>query len=136
MTRSFRILYTLVILLMAAMSPIAAQQGDDNQTSQEPYSVVLTHYGGEYKVRFTIEGASGIEPSGQGVGSDFAHLEGHAAPDGTITVTMEWVACNGSENDLEWKNIDVKMAQSALGALGLTFEEITKEMYRTVFKIG
>ena len=31
---------------------------------------------------------------------------------------------------------DVKTAQNALGALGLTFEEITKEMYRTVLKIG
>lgn len=31
---------------------------------------------------------------------------------------------------------DVKMAQSALGALNLTFEEVTKEMSRTVLKIG
>jgi hypothetical protein len=31
---------------------------------------------------------------------------------------------------------DVKTAQSALGAIGLTFEEVTKEMYRTVLKIG
>ena len=31
---------------------------------------------------------------------------------------------------------DVKTAQSALGTLGLTFEEVTKEMYRTVLAIG
>jgi hypothetical protein len=31
---------------------------------------------------------------------------------------------------------DVKTAQSALSALGLTFEEVTKEMYRTVLAIG
>lgn len=31
---------------------------------------------------------------------------------------------------------DVKTAQSALGAIDLTFEEVTKEMYRTVLKIG
>ena len=31
---------------------------------------------------------------------------------------------------------DVKTAQSALNAIGLTYEEITKEMYRTVLKIG
>lgn len=107
--RMNKVLLTLVIFLTAATTATSAGQNDDNQAGAKPYSVVLTHYGGEYKVRFTIEGASGIEPSGQGVGSDFAHLEGHAAPDGTITVTMEWLECNGSENDLEWKNIDVWM---------------------------
>ncbi|MGX8696018.1 MAG: hypothetical protein ACSW8D_06515, partial [Prevotella sp.] len=107
MTRFTKILQILIILLTAAVIPIAAQQDNDNQASKEPFSVVLTHHGGAYKVRFTIEGATGIKATGQG--SDYARLEGHAAPDGTITVTEEWVECNGSERDLELKRIDVLM---------------------------
>lgn len=96
-----------IILLLTAVLPIAAQ---DNG-AESPYSIVLTHHGGEYKVRFTIEGASGIKATG--LGSDYAQLEGHAAPDSSVTVTMEWVECNGNERELEFKNIDVLMGNQA-----------------------
>lgn len=98
-----------IILLLTAVLPIAAQ---DNG-AESSYSIVLTHHGGEYKVRFTIEGASGIKAAGQGTGGDYAQLEGHAAPSGNITVTMEWMECNGNERELEFKNIDVLMGNQA-----------------------
>jgi len=56
-----KVLLTLVLFLTAATTATSAGQNDDNQAGAKPYSVVLTHYGGEYKVRFTIEGASGIQ---------------------------------------------------------------------------
>ena len=96
-----------IILLLTAVLPISAQ---DNG-AESSYSIVLTHHGGEYKVRFTIEGADSIKASGQG--GDYAQLEGHAAPSGNITVTMEWVECNGNERELEFKNIDVLMGNQA-----------------------
>ena len=96
-----------IILLLTAVLPIAAQ---DNG-AESSYSIVLTHHGGEYKVRFTIEGASGIKATG--LGSDYAQLEGHAAPDSSVTVTMEWVECNGNERELEYKSIDVLMGNQA-----------------------
>lgn len=96
-----------IILLLTAVLPIAAQ---DNG-AESSYSIVLTHHGGEYKVRFTIEGASGIKATG--LDSDYAQLEGHAAPDSSVTVTMEWVECNGNERELEYKSIDVLMGNQA-----------------------
>ena len=98
-----------IILLLTAVLPIAAQ---DNG-AESSYSIVLTHHGGEYKVRFTIEGADSIKAAGQGTGGDYAQLEGHAAPSGNITVTMEWVECNGNERELEYKSIDVLMGNQA-----------------------
>lgn len=100
-------LLALVALLGVTVLPMAAEE----DAGAAPYSIELTHNGGEYKVRFTIEGADSIKASGQG--GDYAQLEGHAAPSGNITVTMEWVECNGNERELEFKNIDVLMGNQA-----------------------
>lgn len=105
--RFTKVFLALIALLLTVVHPTVAGQDDGDEARTEPYSIVHTHHGGEYKVRFTIEGASDIVASSQG--TDYAQLEGHAAPDGTITVTMEWVECNGSERDLQLKNIDVLM---------------------------
>ena len=100
-------LLALVALLGVTVLPMAAEE----DAGAAPYSIELTHNSGEYKVRFTIEGADSIKASGQG--GDYAQLEGHAAPSGNITVTMEWVACNGNEQELEFKSIDVLMGNQA-----------------------
>lgn len=100
-------LLALVALLGVTVLPMAAEE----DAGTAPYSIELTHNGGEYKVRFTIEGADSIKASGQG--GDYAQLEGHAAPSGNITVTMEWVACNGDAQELEFKSIDVLMGNQA-----------------------
>ena len=100
-------LLALVALLGVTVLPMAAEE----DAGAAPYSIELTHNSGEYKVRFTIEGADSIKASGQG--GDYAQLEGHAAPSGNITVTMEWVACNGDAQELEFKSIDVLMGNQA-----------------------
>ena len=102
-------LLALVALLGVTVLPMAAEE----DAGMAPYSIELTHNGGAYKVRFTIEGADSIKAAGQGTGADYAQLEGHAAPSGNITVTMEWVACNGNEQELEYKSIDVLMGNQA-----------------------
>ena len=102
-------LLALVALLGVTVLPMAAEE----DAGMAPYSIELTHNGGAYKVRFTIEGADSIKAAGQGTGADYAQLEGHAAPSGNITVTMEWVACNGNEQELEFKSIDVLMGNQA-----------------------
>lgn len=102
-------LLALVALLGVTVLPMAAEE----DAGAAPYSIELTHNGGEYKVRFTIEGADSIKATGQGTGGDYAQLEGHAPPSGNITVTMEWVACNGNEQELEYKSIDVLMGNQA-----------------------
>lgn len=100
-------LLALVALLGVTVLPMAAEE----DAGTAPYSIELTHNGGAYKVRFTIEGADSIKASGQG--GDYAQLEGHAAPSGNITVTMEWVACNGDAQELEFKSIDVLMGNQS-----------------------
>ena len=102
-------LLALVALLGVTVLPMAAEE----DAGTAPYSIELTHNGGAYKVRFTIEGADSIKAAGQGTGADYAQLEGHAAPSGNITVTMEWVACNGDAQELEFKSIDVLMGNQA-----------------------
>ena len=102
-------LLAFVALLGVTVLPMAAEE----DAGTAPYSIELTHNGGAYKVRFTIEGADSIKAAGQGTGADYAQLEGHAAPSGNITVTMEWVACNGNEQELEYKSIDVLMGNQA-----------------------
>ena len=105
--RFTKVLLALIALLLTFVLPTVAGPDDGDEARTKPFSIDQTHAGGEYKVRFTIEGASGIAASSQG--TDYAQLEGHAAPDGTITITMEWLECNGSERDLQLKMIDVLM---------------------------
>ena len=102
-------LLALVALFGVTVLPMSAEE----DAGTAPYSIELTHNGGAYKVRFTIEGADSIKAAGQGTGTDYAQLEGYAAPSGNITVTMEWVACNGNEQELEYKSIDVLMGNQA-----------------------
>ena len=76
------------------------------------FSKEFTHQyldGATYRSRFTIEGAVGIQPDAQGVSNDHAYLVGYADPNGTITVTMEWIECTAPDDDLQWKQIDVWM---------------------------
>lgn len=101
--RFLKILIPIVALAAMVILPQTTKAG-------EPYSVVLTHGGldgASYKARFTIEGASDILPDGQGVGSDYAVLTGSANPKGKIIITMEWVECDGAEEDLQQKRIDI-----------------------------
>lgn len=105
--RFTKVLLALTALLLTVVHPSVAEPNDGDKAKTEPYSIEQTHDGGNYKVRFTIEGAIGIAASSQS--TDYVQLEGHAAPNGIITVTMEWVECNGSERDLQLKMIDVLM---------------------------
>ena len=109
MTRRFSaFLCSLVLLLGVTMLPAHAQ-GNYNGTG--PYTIEFTHQGldgATYRSRFTIEGAVGIQPTGQGTGTDYAYLAGYADPNGTITVTMEWIECSDG-GDLQWKEVDVWM---------------------------
>ena len=105
--RFTKVLLALTALLLTVVHPSVAEPNDGDKAKTEPYSIEQTHDGGNYKVRFTIEGAIGIAASSQS--TDYVQLEGHAPPNGTITVTMEWVECNGSERDLQLKMIDVLM---------------------------
>lgn len=101
--RFLKVLIPIVALAAMVLLPQTTKAG-------EPYSVVLTHGGldgASYKARFTIEGASDILPDGQGVGSDYAVLTGSANPKGKIIITMEWVECDGAEEDLQQKRIDI-----------------------------
>ena len=91
--RFTKVLLALTALLLTFVLPTVAGPDDGDEARTKPFSIDQPHAGGEYKVRFTIEGASGIAASSQG--TDYAQLEGHAAPDGTITITMEWLECNG-----------------------------------------
>ena len=92
MARRFSIVLLVVIALLSlAIQPVCAQKG---YGGTGPFSIEFTHqglYGATYRSRFTIEGAVGIQPTGQGTGSDYAYLAGYADPNGTITVTMEWI---------------------------------------------
>ncbi len=82
-------------------------------SANEPYSIELKHHGEPYKVRVTVEGVGGVKPKGQGTGNDYAILEGHAEPEGNITVTMEWTQCDGDADDIQFKQIDVWMGNRA-----------------------
>ena len=110
MARRFSIVLLVVIaLLSVAIQPVCAQKG---YGGTGPFSIEFTHqglYGATYRSRFTIEGAVGIQPTGQGTGSDYAYLAGYADPNGTITVTMEWIECTDPDNDFQWKHVDIWM---------------------------
>ena len=99
----------VVAMLCVSVLPMAAQEA---YGSTGPFSKEFTHQyldGATYRSRFTIEGAVGIQPDAQGVSNDHAYLVGYADPNGTITVTMEWIECTDPDDDLQWKQIDVWM---------------------------
>ena len=117
-TMNKRLLSTLltVLLLTVSLPMGSAKRGGNNDGWQQgtgPYSIELTNQGldggATYRARFTIEGALGIQPVGQGVGSDYAYLTGYAAPDGIITVTMEWIECSDPTGEMQFKQLDVWM---------------------------
>lgn len=99
--RRLKIALSVILTLLMTTPNARADSGS--------YSIELTHHGVPYQMRYTVEGVSDIKPTGPGLGSDGGTLEGYAAPNGTISVTMEWVKCGGDESDLEWKSIDVWM---------------------------
>ena len=107
--RRFSTVLLAVITLLVAVLPVCAQEG---YGGTGPFKMEFTHQyldGATYRSRFTIEGAVGIQPTGQGTGVDYANLEGYADPNGTITVTMEWIECSDPADDLQWKHVDVWM---------------------------
>ena len=60
-------LLALVALFGVTVLPMSAEE----DAGTAPYSIELTHNGGAYKVRFTIEGADSIKAAGQGTGADY-----------------------------------------------------------------
>ena len=109
MARRFSKVLLAIIALLCAVLPVSAQEG---YGGTGPFKIEFTHqnlHGATYRSRFTIEGAVGIQPMGQGTGSDYAYLAGYADPNGTITVTMEWIECTDPDNDFQWKHVDIWM---------------------------
>ena len=107
--RLYQVIAMAVAMLCTSVSAMAAQEA---YGSTGPFSKEFTHqylHGATYRSRFTIEGAIGIQPDAQGVSEDHAYLVGYADPNGTITVTMEWIECTDPSNDLQWKQVDVWM---------------------------
>ena len=105
----YKVIAMAVAVLCASVLPMAAQEA---YGSTGPFSKEFTHQyldGATYRSRFTIEGAVGIQPDAQGVSEDHAYLVGYADPNGTITVTMEWIECSDPSDDLQWKQVDVWM---------------------------
>lgn len=106
-------LWVVIALLSVVFLPARGQQG---YGGTGPFTMEFTHqylHGATYRARFTIEGAVGIQPTGQGTGIDYANLAGYADPNGTITVTMEWIECSDPEDDLQYKHVDVWMGNRA-----------------------
>ncbi|MBP5374895.1 MAG: hypothetical protein J6Y38_01020 [Bacteroidaceae bacterium] len=107
--RLYQVIAMAVAMVCASVSAMAAQEA---YGSTGPFSKEFTHqylHGATYRSRFTIEGAIGIQPDAQGVSEDHAYLVGYADPNGTITVTMEWIECTDPSDDLQWKQVDVWM---------------------------
>lgn len=107
------ILYILsAMMLLSAAASARRSNREEGYGSIRTFTKEFTHQyldGATYRVRFTIDGAVGIQPASQGVGDDYAYLTGYADPNGTITVTMEYIECDGPEADVQWKQLDIWM---------------------------
>ena len=133
--RFLPIVLAAALLLTAVSMPTSARRGDKEggYGSIGTFTKEMTHQGldgGTYRVRFTIDGAVGIQPTGQGTGTDYAYLQGYVQPNGTITVTMEFIECSGPAESVERKNLSVWMGNRATNgdaARGDNDQRFTKE---------